>query len=670
MKNKYFSNNIKPKALSAIKFCFNESEIDIVNYWAEQWEITSAGKRNLPPNSEYLFFLAKPEKYVAEALNISQEIIVIISQYNDFQPRALEAYDNISQELIEQRCEKLCYVIISRDNNVDRKLNDYLTNNEHQVIIPFSYEEFKNNKGNQNFIRNQFRKFFYSRDLFDYSGPLKTSTFFYGRTEIVSRIISEHRNNQNFGLFGLRKTGKTSIIYDVERKSDSQDYIAVTIDCQDTSFNMRRWNKAIYYVINECASKLQYSDLINEEDFTIENASMMFKKYITEFKQITHKSILLLFDEIENITFGKSGAEHWCKGLDFVFFWQSIRSNQQLLPNVFTFCIVGTNPKCIEDATILEKDNPIFNAFSPIYIPGFNYETTREMVRSMGRIMGLKFEEPVYGKMFEDYGGHPFLIRRVCSQIAHQNQERPITINRIKYTNARDQFNFTNNYFEMILEVLIKFYPDEYEMLKFLALGDKDNFNYFVTEDPAMIDHLLGYGIIKQCNEIYDFQLDSIKEYIIRKNKNHVVLETNEEKWKHICEKRNIIETKLRKIVRQTIRIAYKTERDAKEYVIKKIYGNDIEGKKQLSKKYNELFDSKKSQVYLKNLSELINANWEYFSDYFGKQDIFLLNMSVLNKEGRFDAHATIPTQDDMNAISNALDYIEKCIENYENAAN
>lgn len=239
-------------------------------------------------------------------------------------------------------------------------------------------------------------------------------------------------------MFGLRKTGKTSIIYDVERKSDSQDYIAVTIDCQDTSFNMRRWNKAIYYVINECASKLQYS--------------------------------LLLFDEIENITFGKSGAEHWCKGLDFVFFWQSIRSNQQLLPNVFTFCIVGTNPKCIEDATILEKDNPIFNAFSPIYIPGFNYETTRDMVRSMGRIMGLKFEEPVYGKMFEDYGGHPFLIRRVFSQIAHQNQERPITINRIKYTNARDQFNFTNNYFEMILEVLIKFYPDEYEMLKFLAL--------------------------------------------------------------------------------------------------------------------------------------------------------------------------------------------------------
>lgn len=178
MKNKYFSNNIKPKALSAIKSCFNESEIDIVNYWAEQWEITSAGKRNLPPNSEYLFFLAKPEKYVAEALNISKEIIVIISQYKDFQPRALEAYDNISQELIEQRCEKLCYVIISRDNNVDRKLNDYLTNNEHQVIIPFSYEAFKNNKGNQNFIRNQFRKFFYSRDLFDYSGPLKTSTFF------------------------------------------------------------------------------------------------------------------------------------------------------------------------------------------------------------------------------------------------------------------------------------------------------------------------------------------------------------------------------------------------------------------------------------------------------------------------------------------------------------
>lgn len=666
MEQRVFSKNINSMAVESIKSTFGSSEKEIVNYWAEQWIITSAGKRTLPPKSEYLFFLAKPQQFVSEALNITQEVIVIISQYKDFQPRSLEAYNHLSQEFVEQRCEKLCYVMISADENIDKKLNDYLTNKENQVIVPFSYQDFKKNKGQPNFIRNQFRKYFYSRDLFDYSGPLKTGTFFYGRKEIVSRIISEHKNSQNFGLFGLRKTGKTSIIFDVERKSESQDYLSVTIDCQDTAFNMRRWNQAIYYVINECAQKIHYPNEIHESDFTIENASLLFKKYIIDFNSILHKSILLLFDEIENITFGKSGASHWCNELDFVFFWQSIRSNQQLLSNIFTFCIVGTNPKCVEDSTILGKDNPIFNVFSPIYIPGFDYSTTREMVRSMGKIMGLKFEETIYSKLFEDYGGHPFLIRRVCSQISKMNPDRPITIDRKKYTNAKNHFNLSDTYFEMILEVLVKFYPDEYEMLKFLSLGDYENFDYFVREDPSMVNHLLGYGIIKQSDETYDFQLDSIKEYIVRKNKNHIVLQTSEERWQHICLRRNNIETRLRKMVRQVLRIAYKNEHDAKEHVIKKIFGNEKEGRKYYAKKYSELFDPKQSTIYLKHLTDLIKANWDYFSDYFGKQDLFLLNMNVLNREGRFDAHAKVPTQDEMSTISVAVESIEKCINSYE----
>lgn len=666
MKTKMFPKNINPMALDAIKSTFGNDEKDIVCYWAEQWDITSAGKRSLPPKSEYLFFLAKPKQFVADALNITQEVIVIFSYYKEFQPRSLEAYDNISQEFVEQRCEKLCYVIISGDNEIDKKLRDFLTNNENQVIIPFSYDDFRKNKDDHNFIRNKFRKYFYSRDLFDYSGPLKNGTFFYGRTELVSRIISEHKNNQNFGLFGLRKTGKTSIICDVERKSDSQDYFAVTIDCQDTSFNMRRWNNALFYVIDACAKKIRYTHEICENEFTIENASMLFKKYMIIFQKEINKSILLLFDEIENITFGKSSSSFWCNDLDFVYFWQSIRSNQQLLSNVFTFCIVGTNPKCIEDATILEKDNPIFNVFCPIYIPGFNYETTRDMVRSMGRIMGIKFEEPIFAKLFEDYGGHPFLIRRVCSQIAQLCPERPVTINRTKYIQAKETFNLVDTYFEMILEVLMRFYPDEYEMLKFLSLGDYENFNYFISEDPSMVTHLLGYGIIKQSEDKYDFQLDSIKEYIVRKNKNHIVLESDEEKWKHICVRRNAIETKLRKIVRQTIRIAYKTEVDAKEYIIKKLFGKEKEGRKYYSKPYLDLFDSKQSLIFFKNLGDLINGNWEYFSDYFGKQDIFLLNYNILNKEGRFDAHATHPTQEEMNSIAHSLDYLEKCIDNYD----
>ena len=61
-----------------------------------------------------------------------------------------------------------------------------------------------------------------------------------------------------------------------------------------------------------------------------------------------------------------------------------------------------------------------------------------------------------------------------------------------------------------------------------------------------------------------------------------------------------------------------------------------------------------------------MNANWEYFVDYFGKQDIFIANANVLNSEGRFDAHATIPDEDEINTVGNSIRYFKKGIEKYK----
>ena len=126
------------------------------------------------------------------------------------------------------------------------------------------------------------------------------------------------------------------------------------------------------------------------------------------------------------------------------------------------------------------------------------------------------------------------------------------------------------------------------------------------------------------------------------------MLKTSAEKWAHICKQRNELESDLRKMVKAIIKVAHKNESEAKTYVIKKIYGNDP---KYARKTYQELFDSRSSNIYLKSLTDLINADWAYFSDYFGKQDVFIANMTLLNNEGRFDAHATVPDDDEINTI-------------------
>ena len=279
--------------------------------------------------------------------------------------------------------------------------------------------------------------------------------------------------------------------------------------------------------------------------------------------------------------------------------------------------------------------------------------------------MGIKFDEGIYTRLVEDYGGHPFLIRRVCSKISQQNPERPVTIDRTKYTNAKTEFNIENNYFDMILQVLKQFYPDEFEMLKLLARKDYDSFNYFVMADRSMINHLEGYGLISENDGMFDFKIDAIKDYIIRNDADHIELKTAEEKWNHLCSRRNNIEIELRKLVKTIIKIAYKNENSAKEYVISKIFNKE---KKYANKTYAQLFDSHQCNIYLSSLTKLITSNWDYFSDYFGKQDVFLLNMNILNTEGRFDAHATIPDEIEIAAVDNAIHYLQKSIQRYKDA--
>ena len=138
-----------------------------------------------------------------------------------------------------------------------------------------------------------------------------------------------------------------------------------------------------YYILLRAYEEAGLELDLQEAQFTEIDAGYLFEKSVSKLSTQIGKRILFLFDEIENITFDKSGVEHWCNGLDFMYFWQSVRSAFHHTTNVFTFCILGTNPRCVEEHFIKEKENPIFKAFVPQYIPGFDQERTREMVRKL-----------------------------------------------------------------------------------------------------------------------------------------------------------------------------------------------------------------------------------------------------------------------------------------------
>ena len=646
---------------------FTEDEIKIIKKLSSELYITNGGSTlSLGAKSTYRYFLIKPTDIYVELFNIEKEVVVCFSDYEDFQPRTLDAFESAMSKFQDLRLEKIVAVLISKDDGIESKISDILKNDpEYQVIVPFSYSELLSCSDSY-FVRNRFKRYFYNRDLFSFQSPLKTDLYFFGRTDLIHKIVNRHKSHENSGLFGLRKTGKTSIIFGIQRVLKKTSLYSSFIDCQNPSFHMKRWNYALKYVIDEIKAQNNISLKLKDiETYTEDNASTSFEKDLLKIhSKISLKSVLLIFDEVEHMSYGVSPTSHWRNDNDFILFWQTLRSVYQKHTNLFSYLIVGTNPKCVETPFINGIDNPIFSQIPYEYITPFDVPQTREMVRKLGRIMGLKYDETIYSKLTEDFGGHPFIIRLVCSAINKLSPaDRPIRIDRALYEKGKDLFTTEyGSYIEMVISVLKEYYNDEYEMLKMLAIDDVNTFNDFANLSSEYTNHLLGYNIIDKNLDVYTFKIDAIKKYLASQNKYKKIELTDKEKIQEISDRRNEIEPKLRTIIRTTLFSKF-GEIETKNKVL------DVFGNPRKSKYYTytlkDIFNPNKSEIYFEDLRKIIAKEWSSFEHIFGRdKESFNVNMNCINKY-RVDSHAKNISNEEMLYFRANISKIESYIEQY-----
>ena len=227
-----------------------------------------------------------------------------------------------------------------------------------QVVIPFRYSELQGGDKRQ-LVTKRFRDYFYERDLFAFESPLKKDIYFFGRREYVHELISRHKSGENSGVFGLRRSGKTSVLQAIERAAQFTETMCVFADCQDLYHYS--WNIALFFIIQLIVDKIGFVKDIKKEYYGEENANRQFASDLDYIIKVSKKDILLLFDEIEQITPKLGMKENWKDGDDFVKFWQTIRSNFHKWGSKFTFILAGTNPSAIEQITINKHDNPLYN---------------------------------------------------------------------------------------------------------------------------------------------------------------------------------------------------------------------------------------------------------------------------------------------------------------------
>lgn len=641
----------------------------IHNNFAKKWLITNARSIS-KKNNDFRFILLKPSEEYVNKFNLNRELILIFSPFSKFDTRSIEAIDIVNDLYPQSRLEEICSIIVSNDSAIEEKLSDILKQSEEsKIIIPFSYDELIAKQNDSYHIENKFRQEFYSRDLFGFRDALKKDLYFFGRRDFVHSIVDRHLSHENSGIFGLRKTGKTSILFSIERVLKRKSKASIFIDCE--VLHLKEWNIAIFFIVDQIREKygLKKTVISNKTEYSVEgDVPELFKKDIKSlYRKNGKKNILIIFDEIEHITFDTSVSDGWKSGDHFIKFWQTLRSAFQTTKNVFSYLLAGTNPKCVETSTINGVDNPIYLQVPPEYIPSFDMAQTNEMVNKLGGYMGLKFDDIVCANLTQDFGGHPFLIRQVCSTIHEKiGISRPKEVTKIEYEKFKPDFILSkgNTYSKMVLEVLERFYPDEHHMLEILSSGDKNTFLELAEGAPEYTAHLINYGILKKSSGDYAFEVDILKTYLSSKNKYKRLNQTNSEKQQEISKRRNLIEPKLRKIVRVHLMSTFGQD-VAKDKVLSK-WGKDSKKRNKFSSlTYKDLFDPNKHEIYLKDLFDLIRKNWEdCFKNLFeGNVEIFEAKSRLINHYRKVDSHACEIKDTEMTSFRGAMAWLEEIVE-------
>lgn len=200
------------------------------------------------------------------------------------------------------RLDKLCAILVSRDLQIINKIRKRgIDDPESRIIIPFTYGELfaaaAKKDGTASVYLSRFNEFFYSRDLFAFTGPLHNVAHFFGRKQVIGDLYNKYRQGENSGLFGLRKIGKTSVLYAVKRRLESRDDPVMFMDCQSPAVHKKRWNELLHYIIESLIKefKLSKSPEIQSSIYDENNAAALFEEDLNKISRLVHGRRLLSF---------------------------------------------------------------------------------------------------------------------------------------------------------------------------------------------------------------------------------------------------------------------------------------------------------------------------------------------------------------------------------------
>jgi AraC-like DNA-binding protein len=625
------------------------------------FDVTYARRQRKGATEVAVYFLKPVSADVAGFLGLGRDrdVLYIYSPFSELQARALTILDEI--HMTHKRLDKTLSLIASDDPRTPERVAQYLRENPERLpIVGLSAADLLRIRSATD-LTSLFTARHFTRDLFSFESPLTEDALFFGREPLVSALSDRLALGQNTGLFGLRRIGKTSVLFALDRRMTANNLATTIYRDLSSSFTLRWW-QLLEQITKDLASRLNMTKAARQnlaslnQGYTAETAGIAFHADVQQIlKRASRGRVCLLLDEIHHIAFDASSADHWRD--DYLTFSAVLRSLHQSSAGTFTYIMAGVNPSLLEKPEVQGHDNPLFSTVDIIWVPLFTKATTSEMINRVASLMGLTFQSEVIAALYADFGGHPYLTRRACSELAAKSPRRPSIIDGRAYEESRLVISrHMEKNCNQILNTLARFYPAEFELLRSLAEGDAETFLEFAQLDADFVDHVEGYGLVRHALTRPRLTIGAVGGALRKLESPHDKsgLDGSTDQvavWAEVATRRNLIESRLRTRLAAALELSFGVA--ARAEVMKCIDERRRAALDSLS--YEDLWD----QLYFLELTRVLTKHYALLQKWLRIDRDKLVSWLDYINDHRIDAHA--------RAIdSDSLTYLRACFTEVE----
>lgn len=443
-------------------------------------------------------------KNVAEMFDAHLEIQLLYAEYEKVEPRLLELIQRrISNNA---RLDQGIFMIASLDDDIEKMLR---RRRGEFAAVALNLSGLKDADDE---IRHRMSEVLTAVDHYDMTIPVHNPSGFFGRKEEFQQIISSIESGQSVGIFGLRKTGKTSLLNYVAGKRRAAGKPVVVLDISGvngaTDFRVRlleeTW-KCTGELVKTRLPRLRTLNIHGEIKVTPELIDLHWLRDIETLAEAIGQRLEVFIDEIDQMHPDRSHLGDDADAL--LIAMTQLRGMVQKAESGegMVLTCAGVDPALFERPLLRSgSDNLLYKLVRLLYLAPLSREEMAEMVRDLGRRMGVRVRDHnVIDFLFEEYGGHALLTRKACSLASKQRNKDQIPWH-MTLESVQDVAKLTAEGAPLrqageILTSFGEWFPEEAQTLRELWSADNETrylAEMIVADGPELLAHAGPYGLL------------------------------------------------------------------------------------------------------------------------------------------------------------------------------